>query len=166
MFVNNALHFPCVSSSAHQRTLLFTFRIYFPLSRLSSFLLRACLCSLFQIIGSCVKLGICKAVPSLIGSSSPRSIKFGPAVGVSCLKAPWLLWYLTCLNALTFWDVYFWNVHTTVLPSWIKDQDINAPSNLEDHENDCGPHYLHSPCDAFAKWKRPSLNDRSEKHVA
>lgn len=130
MFVNNALHFPCVSSSAHQRTLLFTFWIYFPLSRLSSFLLRACLCSLFHIIGSCVKLGICKAVPSLIGSSSPRSIKFGPAMGASCLKAPWLLWYLTCLNALTFWDAYFRNVHKTVLPSWIKDQDINAPSIL------------------------------------
>lgn len=68
--------------------------------------------------------------PSLTGPSSPRSIKFGPAMGISCLKAPWLLSYLICLNALTFWDAYFWNVHKTVLPPWIKDQDINAPSIL------------------------------------
>lgn len=93
-------------------------------------LLRAWLCSLFQISGSCVKLGICKAVPSLIGSSSPRSIKFGPAMGVSGLKAPWLLSYLTCLKCSHLLGRLLLDVHKTVLPSWIKDQDINAPSIL------------------------------------
>lgn len=68
--------------------------------------------------------------PSLTGPSSPQSIKFGRAMGISCLKAPWLLSYLICLNALTFWDAYFWNVHKTVLPPSIKDQDTNAPSIL------------------------------------
>lgn len=129
-------------------------------------LLRACLCSLFQIIGSCVKLGICKAVPSLIESSSPRSIKFGPAMGISDLKAPWLLSYLTSLKCSHLLRRLLLECSQDSSLTLNQGPGHKCPINIEDHENHSGPHYLHSLCDAFAKWKQPSLNDRSEKHVA
>lgn len=45
-------------------------------------------CLPLLLTGSCTKLGTCKAVRSLIGSSSLQSVKFGPAMGCKLSESP------------------------------------------------------------------------------
>lgn len=66
----------------------FTFRIYFPLSLLSSFCSGPASTPHSLSTGSCLKLGTCKAVPSLIGPSAPWSFRLGPAVGCKLSERP------------------------------------------------------------------------------
>ena len=73
---------------------------------------------------------LAKWSPVYWGPVLHRALSLGLQWAANCLKVPWLLWYPRGFKCPTFWDDFFWNVHQTVPPSWIKDQDLNPPLSL------------------------------------
>ena len=88
MFVNKALHFPCVSSSAHQRTLLLHSESIFPFPNSAHFALYLSLLLSPNPSEVARNSALAQWSPCLTQSSSPPSLRFGPAMGCTLPESP------------------------------------------------------------------------------
>lgn len=131
MFVNNALHFPCVSYSALQRTLLFHSESIFPFSDSAHFALGLPLFLIPNPLEVAWNLVLAKQFQVHLGLVLHRALGLCLQWVASCLKALSLLWDLGCLqHPHSLGYPLLECAQKMILLSQVEDQDINPPWRL------------------------------------